>query len=628
MINMRGLVVVKHFTGGVWVDSTDGILNIDIVRGIPQYVGCWSQVEPGQLQLRSRDLTLADIALQTRIRIEVEGSAIFTGKVFDINTEYIPKDDSIVTITAFDELGTLSLKKFGHQTVIGGDYQVREVASFRTFPQILNSFNQFGIDPGIPAKWSGYQQQGTLAMGPAANAVGYPVLNTWYGTGGFNPAAPAAGASSDSTWGPWLDSDAYDVDGGIISNPTVGIQGWGTPILNSQPSGSQTGIEDSLNYRDNIQGPTGGTTLVNGNAASRSMVTDPGHPLFGDTGFYKNYYAAGLISPLSGAPWAQLMTTNDTDALTLFLKAEQSEAGFAYVDAKNRFRLLSRAVVDNDTYLSEARFASDGSGLSYNNIVVTNGWESVVNGVTVNNTWSDEFIDSDEMIAWVDNGNDGSITGWYQNAQNGNRNFTTGTNLLNQSSDIINFPEKEYSWLGYNVTEFKQRYLRYCKTNNNIMPMYKFDTRDFTLNKLGTTSYFEGITGLGTKQLVLNTTYAFPLNSGPGYLWNRAGTTKVIDRTTEDPKAYNVIQRQGELADFIINNYGTATKDIRSISYSVHPDDVDAIKNIEIYDRIDIDHNDDGLVIDKQYAVMGINHSITPLSWDITYQLWNQEGRP
>jgi hypothetical protein len=159
------------------------------------------------------------------------------------------------------------------------------------------------------------------------------------------------------------------------------------------------------------------------------------------------------------------------------------------------------------------------------------------------------------------------------------------------------------------------------------MPIYKFDTRDFTLEKLTTVPYFEGITGLGTKQLSIATTYAMPVNTGPGYLWNRLGTGKVIDRTTESPRAYNVIERQSELADFIINNYGTATKDIRSISYSVHPDDVNAIKDIEIYDRIDIDHDDDGLVIDKQYAIMGITHSITPISWDITYQLWNQEGR-
>jgi hypothetical protein len=126
MINMRGLVVVKHFTGGVWVDSTDGILNIDITRGMPEYIGCWSQVQPGQLQLRSRDLTLSDIALQTRIRIEVDGSAIFTGKVFDINTEYIPRDDSIVTITAFDELGTLSLKKFINFHLSSDKYVTRD----------------------------------------------------------------------------------------------------------------------------------------------------------------------------------------------------------------------------------------------------------------------------------------------------------------------------------------------------------------------------------------------------------------------------------------------------------------------------------------------------------------------
>ena len=624
MINMRELVVVKHYTGGVWVDSTDGVINIDITRGIPQYVGCWSQVQPGQLQLVSRDLSLADLDLQTRIRIEVDGSAIFTGKIFEINTEYIPKDDSLVTITAFDELGSLSLKKFGHQTVIGGDYEVREVASYRTFPQMLNGFNQNDIDPAIPQKWDGYERQGTLAMGVTANALDYTILNTTYGVAGFNPAAPAAGASSDSTWGPYLDSDAYDIDGGVICNPSAGTLGWGTPIVNTQPFGTATGMEDSLNYRDNIQGGT----IYDANSGSQSKVVETAHPLYNKTGLYENYYRQGAISPLSGAPWTALMTTNDKDGLSLFLKAEQSEAGFAFVDVKNRFRLYSRAVVDWDTYLSEASFASDGSGISYNNITVTNGWESVVNGVTVNNTWSDNFIDSDEMISWVDNGNDGSTTGWYQNAQNGNRDFTTGTNLLNESSNIVNYPEKEYSWLGYNVTESKQRYLRYCKTNSNLMPIYKFDTRDFTLNQLGTTPFFQGEVGLGSKQLSLNTTYAMPVNSGPGYLWNRAGTIKVVDRAVESTRAYNVTERQSELANFIIQNYATPTKDIRSISFSAHQNDLADIKDIEIFDRINIDHDDDGFVVDKQYAVMGISHSITPISWDITYQLWNQEGRP
>ena len=624
MINMRELVVVKHYTGGVWVDSTDGVINIDITRGIPQYVGCWSQVQPGQLQLVSRDLSLADLDLQTRIRIEVDGSAIFTGKIFEINTEYIPKDDSLVTITAFDELGSLSLKKFGHQTVIGGDYEVREVASYRTFPQMLNGFNQNDIDPAIPQKWDGYERQGTLAMGVTANALDYTILNTTYGVAGFNPAAPAAGASSDSTWGPYLDSDAYDIDGGVICNPSAGTLGWGTPIVNTQPFATATGMEDSLNYRDNIQGGT----IYDANSGSQSKVVETAHPLYNKTGLYENYYRQGAISPLSGAPWTALMTTNDKDGLSLFLKAEQSEAGFAFVDVKNRFRLYSRAVVDWDTYLSEASFASDGSGISYNNITVTNGWESVVNGVTVNNTWSDNFIDSDEMISWVDNGNDGSTTGWYQNAQNGNRDFTTGTNVLNQTADIVNDPAKEYSWLGYNVNESKQRYLRYCKTNSNLMPIYKFDTRDFTLNQLGTTPFFQGEVGLGSKQLSLNTTYAMPVNSGPGYLWNRAGTIKVVDRAVESTRAYNVTERQSELANFIIQNYATPTKDIRSISFSAHQNDLADIKDIEIFDRINIDHDDDGFVVDKQYAVMGISHSITPISWDITYQLWNQEGRP
>ena len=129
MINMRGAVVVKHYTGGTWVDSTNGILQVDITRGIPQYDGCWSQVEPGQLTLRSRDLSLANVALQTRIRIEVDGTSIFTGKVVDISTEYVPKEDSIVTLIAFDELAALALKKYQHPTTIAHDYETREIAN-------------------------------------------------------------------------------------------------------------------------------------------------------------------------------------------------------------------------------------------------------------------------------------------------------------------------------------------------------------------------------------------------------------------------------------------------------------------------------------------------------------------
>jgi hypothetical protein len=625
MINMRGAVVVKHYTGGTWVDSTNGILQVDITRGIPQYDGCWSQVQPGQLTLRSRDLSLKNVALQTRIRIEVDGTPIFTGKVFDISTEYVPKEDSIVTLIGFDELGALALKKFGHQTIIGGDYESRTVASFMTLPYMLST-TQFtqgeweGLSGGAPLQGTDYE----------GTAVGYPMAPTNYGQSGFNPPAPAPGASSDSTWGPYL----ADTNGLIIANPTAQgggggetNEGYGTPVINTwviDYSNNQAGIHP--NGFDGIA-----WDILKSNMIVKPGVTDGGHPLYGDSGFYKKWYK-GIYTPpsqISAASWAALMTTNDTDALTLFLKSEQSEAGFGYVDALNRFRLYNRAVVENDVHLSKATFKSDGTGLSYNNIKVTNGWEGVVNGVTVSNVWSNDWIDFHDLAGFTDNDDDGNITGYYQNAPSSNRDGTTTSKTLNFTTQPSLNPPKDYEWLGYNIGEQRQKYLKYTKLNNNVTPIFKFLTRDPSLDKLTTVNYFQGKTGLGTKQLVLNTNYAFAMASGPGYLWNRNGTTKAVDRPTQyAEKDYNVIERSAELADYILTNYANPEEDIRAINFDVHPQDLDTIKVIDIYDRIDIDHDYAGFVRDKQYCVMGITHSITPNSWNVTYQLWNQDGRP
>ena len=626
MTNMRGAVVVKHFTGGVWVDSTNGILQVDITRGIPQYDGCWSQVQPGQLTLRSRDLSLKNVALQTRIRIEVDGSPIFTGTVFDINTEYVPKEDSIVTLIAFDELGRLSLKKFGHQTIIGGDYQARTLASYLTFPLMLTGVQISTIsNGGVSGPYGYYDQQGTDYEG---SGIGYTLANTNYGESGFNPPAPAPGASSDSTWGPYL----ADTNGLIIANPTNSTSnlttrayGWGYPIVSTW-----------INYNTDATGVHGNgydgiyyDLILAQNGPTRSSVTDPGHPLNATTGYYKKYYKSPATAT-RGMTWCALMTSNDTDALSLFLKAEQSEAGFAYVDSRNRFRLLSRAVVDNDVYLSKATFKSDGTGISYNNINVTNGWEGVVNGVTVNNVWSNDWIDFFDLAPWPDNDNDGSITGWYINSPSANRDGTTTTKILNDAPVPIptGYP-KDYEWLGYDVGEQRFPKLEYCKTNGGLSPIFQYQTKDISLDKLTTLSYFQGTTGVGTKQLQLNTNYAFAQNTGPGFLRKRNGTNESTRATAvNNGRDYNVDERMAELADFILTNYANPVEEIKSINFDVHPTDIDTIKEIDIYDRIDIDHSYAGFVRDKQYAVMGITHSITPNSWNVTYQLWNQDGRP
>lgn len=620
-MNMRGQVVVKHYTGGTWVNSTNGILDISINRGISNYVGCWSQVEPGQLQLRSRDLSLSTLALQTRIRIEIDGVAIFTGKTYDVNTEYFPRRDSIVTITAFDELAALSLKKYRHATVIGHDYKDRELAEFNNFPWLLTGGgNDLHVD---------YAYQGTWRDGYGPY---YSIANTDYGVSGFNPAAPAAGASSDSTWGTWLNGAGWDTDGLIICNSRAVNGGFGRGIYQ--------GWYNNTNGIDYLYPPhlynkmptTTSPTTSTGTYYSTSGVTDTAHPRYQSYGFNKIYYklaGSGLTTPSTlRSDYALLMTTNDTDMLSLFLKSEQSEAGFAYVDAKNRFRVYSRAIVDNDPHLSKATFSSTGNNISYNNIKVTNGWESVVQGVTVSNTWSNEFINAYNLDTFAQNWPpSGGLE--FQLPVLQNRDGTTVTKTLNYTTNPSSNPPKDYDWLSYNTTENTYRWVKGAKTLNNVSPIWDVKTRSFELRALSTTDYFAGKTGLGTKQLLLNTNYAFNINTGAGYMWNQNGTTKQFDRANDtDIIDYNVIEKQAELADYILTNYGTAVKDVRSIDFSVHSSDLDTIKTIDIYDRITLNHNSDGFIVNKQYCVMGINHYITPDSWDVSYQLWNQQGRP
>lgn len=627
MINMRGAVVVKHYTGGTWVDSTNGILQVDITRGIPQYDGCWSQVEPGQLTLRSRDLSLANVALQTRIRIEVDGVSIFTGKVVDISTEYIPKEDSIVTLIAFDELAALALKKYQHPTTIGHDYNERTLANFTTLPFMLVGYT---YEPG--EFYYQHQAQGYYKDAwPTGYGPQYSIQNTDYGVSGFNPPAPPAGGASDTNWGPYLG----DTDGLIIANPSptggpaVGDIGKGFGRIPIQYWNSTTNRIVGFPTPDQYGGVRHDfiTNITSPIGASRSGVLDTGHPRYNSTGFWKSYSKVGGAAPTLLANYAALMTTNDTDMLSLFLKSEQSEAGFAYVDAKNRFRIYSRAIVDNDPHLSKATFASDGSGISYNNIKVTNGWEGVVNGVTVRNTWSNEFVDFYNLgpwgYAWPPS------TTEYTIPLTTNRAGTTSTVTFNPATAPTANKPKTYEWLDYNTTENQYKWVKYAKTNNAVTPIWDVNTRTPELNKLTTIDYFQGVQGLGTKQLTLNTNYAFNLNTGAGYMWNKNGTTKAFDRTTDEQLPdYNVIERSAELADYILTNYSTPVQDIRAINFDVHPSDLDTIKAIDIYDRIDIDHDYAGFVRDKQYCVMGITHSITPNSWNVTYQLWNQDGRP
>jgi len=564
MINLRGVIKLYYKNNSTWVDATNGLIQADITRGIPEYKGCWSQVSPGQLRIRTKNLDLdptrnSSIALYSQIKITANNVAIFTGKLIDAQTDYFPKDDAILTLNVFDELGILALRKFGDITVINNDYTAKTIIVPTNLPAVLaNNSGKMGESYytdilGAAAYQTGYQNSGRL---------GYD--NTQY------ELKTVGGA-----WG-----------------------GWGSRIKTA-PTLFTTVDPDGL---DGMWADKPGTSAKPG-FATRVHGTEY-------------------------AEWCALTTTGDTDALTLFLKSEQSEAGFSYIDKDNKFIVMSRPWVDNNkTFTSKASFKSDGTAISYNNIKVTNGWESVVKGITISNTWSDSFCSWYENFNVNDDHRNQGGLNYYVPSGLVNRDGTTTTKVLNPSppGTIV------YPWLPLNTVEIKSQYHKYAKTNisaGSHKPIYDFQTRDWDVTKITSKSIFRGVASInGSNQLVLNTNYAMTGSTGGGYIYDRNGT---ITNYPATPDAYldNVNDRTIELADEILSKYGTAVKDVRSISFDVHAGDIDSIASIDVFDRIDLNHDYSGYAVNKQYAVMGIKHTITPTNWSVDYELWNQSGRP
>jgi hypothetical protein len=658
-MNLRDKVVIKYRdTNYAWVDATDGVLQLDITRGIPQYFGMWSQSEPGQLRLRSRNINLdpgrnAEIALYSQIRVEIEGEPVFTGKIFNTSTEYAPREESVVTIDAFDELGYLSQIKYGNTSVIPHDYNGKKIINPINFATFLQSGKytgpkQAGFTNGEAISiyndklyTSDYSEQ-TIG-GPmysllySSDTAKYPLTGyVLSGSGGnaldiYDSRTPPAGESSDSLW------TLPDWDAVIVSNPdNSGVSSsprcYGSttfwPLL-ATTSTSVNHISDSTQQatmnKDGISTAIG-TTSNPQKMGSRSSVQNANHPLYNTKGFWSGNYGVSNESEVIPADWAALYSTDDDNAYTLWLKCEQSEAGFGYVDAYNRFRHYSRAVIDNDVWAPKVTFASDGSGVSYNSINVTNGWERVVKGVRIDNLWSSNVTSVYNLRDWEDSLTDDAT---YIKASALNRDGTSALNYLNNSQ--ITSPIKNYDWLPYSAPEVKYSWAKYAKTNaGGFNYIYDVNTRDWDVENLSSTSYFQGEeTVNGNNQLTLNTNYAWNINCEPGgYVRDRNNTRTDFTNQMFLMQTNNVFDRQAELATEVLANYSTPQTDIRSISFSVHEQDLTDIKTLDIFDRITIDHNESGLVINKDYAIMGITHTITPNSWDVTYQLWNQEGRP
>lgn len=126
-MRLDGSIFFSYYTDH-YVDATNGLINIDITRGIDKYIGPWQQPDAGVMTLVTRNQDLdpyinPDIRINTKIRVETNyqpdsysSPYIFTGWISDIGIEYQPNGEpAIITIQAIDAIGRLQKTSISEQ---------------------------------------------------------------------------------------------------------------------------------------------------------------------------------------------------------------------------------------------------------------------------------------------------------------------------------------------------------------------------------------------------------------------------------------------------------------------------------------------------------------------------------
>lgn len=114
----KDLIKVYLDRNGVTQDITEGILTIETASGVDSFEGIWQTPEVGQFRIVTRNPDVdpyvnEDARYNAKIIITSisefqEEETVFTGFITDINVEYRPNDDPIITINGTDIIGLLN----------------------------------------------------------------------------------------------------------------------------------------------------------------------------------------------------------------------------------------------------------------------------------------------------------------------------------------------------------------------------------------------------------------------------------------------------------------------------------------------------------------------------------------
>ena len=112
---MRAQEIIKFwiYDNTNWIEYSDGILKIDIIRGAQSYQGPFTQPDVGQLRVVSRNNQLdpylnENVRFGSKVKVTADLVTIFTGTIDGVDVEYRPRgEDPEITINCIDMIGTM-----------------------------------------------------------------------------------------------------------------------------------------------------------------------------------------------------------------------------------------------------------------------------------------------------------------------------------------------------------------------------------------------------------------------------------------------------------------------------------------------------------------------------------------
>jgi hypothetical protein len=114
-MRLTDTITLEVKNNNTWVDYSEGITGLGVLRGVQGYQAIWQTPEAGVLTIITRNPNVdpygnEDIRMGRDIRVKANNNVLFTGRITDINVDYQPKGKPpVTTLTAVDMIGTMAL---------------------------------------------------------------------------------------------------------------------------------------------------------------------------------------------------------------------------------------------------------------------------------------------------------------------------------------------------------------------------------------------------------------------------------------------------------------------------------------------------------------------------------------